>query len=73
MHMPPVPPGTGNCRELYPGVILTGKMTHRGPYRKIEPRHNRKLARVSCLKAMGVFCILDAARVAAEAQVLLMI
>ena len=32
------------------------------------PRHNSKLARVSCLKAMGVFCILDA-----EVQVLLMI
>ena len=31
------------------------------------PRYNSKLARVSCLKAMGVFCILDA-----DAQVLLM-
>ena len=35
---------------------------------KHVPRYNSKLARVSWLKAMGVFCILDA-----EVQVLLMI
>ena len=35
---------------------------------KHVPRYNSKLARVSWLKAMGVFCILDA-----EAQVLLMV
>ena len=32
------------------------------------PSHNSKLARVSCLKAMGVFCILDV-----EVQVLLIV
>ena len=49
-------------------TVFRGGLAERRSEIKHVPRYNSKLARVSCLKAMGVFCILDA-----EVQVLLMI